>query len=294
MGIKEEITKIAVEQGYEGAKPKSIAQAIDALTDTLAGEDVKSGRSVVDAIRKYAPYVGSGGGGSERVELFNETVTTEDEGGYATAILAFTGDTDADPLVVAFDGTEYELPKSEVEDMMGVTVTYGTPLTDGTPDFSTYPLALVKNSLGWMAYTETAGTHTIVAYAESATPTPTLGPLQEWPRTTDDVPVVGNGLAARRSQVSLLYGSQKVCNMVAPVTNSEFSRIASGVTIADAGISQNDLQGFYAVTHNGSTYTSVRQLDVETGTDGLGDLTFVMPDLSANNETLVVVLGGVG
>lgn len=65
MGIKEEITKIAVEQGYEGAKPKSIAQAIDALTDTLAGEDVKSGRSVVDAIRKYAPYVGSGGGGAE-------------------------------------------------------------------------------------------------------------------------------------------------------------------------------------------------------------------------------------
>lgn len=64
MGIKEEITKIAVEQGYEGAKPKSIAQAIDALTDTLAGEDVKSGRSVVDAIRKYAPYVGDGGGGT--------------------------------------------------------------------------------------------------------------------------------------------------------------------------------------------------------------------------------------
>lgn len=64
MGIKEEITKIAMEQGYDGAKPKSIAQAIDALTDTLAGEDVKSGRSVVDAIRKYAPYVGSGGGGT--------------------------------------------------------------------------------------------------------------------------------------------------------------------------------------------------------------------------------------
>lgn len=63
MGIKEEITKIAVEQGYEGAKPKSIAQAIDALTDTLAGEDVKSGRSVVGAVKALAPYIGSGGGG---------------------------------------------------------------------------------------------------------------------------------------------------------------------------------------------------------------------------------------
>lgn len=62
MGIKEEITKIAVEQGYEGAKPKSIAQAIDALTDTLAGEDVKSGRSVVCAVKALAPYIGGGGG----------------------------------------------------------------------------------------------------------------------------------------------------------------------------------------------------------------------------------------
>lgn len=61
MGIKEEITKIAVEQGYEGAKPKSIAQAIDALTDTLAGEDVKSGRSVVGAVKALAPYIGGGG-----------------------------------------------------------------------------------------------------------------------------------------------------------------------------------------------------------------------------------------
>lgn len=63
MGIKEEITKIAVEQGYEGAKPKSIAQAIDALADTLAGEDVSSPRSIAGAIHALAPYIGSGGEG---------------------------------------------------------------------------------------------------------------------------------------------------------------------------------------------------------------------------------------
>lgn len=63
MGIKEEITKIAVEQGYEGAKPKSIAQAIDALTDTLVGEDVTGSRSIAGAIHALAPYIGSGGGG---------------------------------------------------------------------------------------------------------------------------------------------------------------------------------------------------------------------------------------
>lgn len=77
MGIKEEITKIAVEQGYDGAKPKSIAQAIDALTDTLAGEDVKSGRSVADAIRKYAPYVGDGGGGTTLGALQNAVLTLD-------------------------------------------------------------------------------------------------------------------------------------------------------------------------------------------------------------------------
>lgn len=63
MGIKEEITKIVVEQGYEGAKPKSIAQAIDALADTLAGEDVTGSRSISGAIHALAPYIGSGGGG---------------------------------------------------------------------------------------------------------------------------------------------------------------------------------------------------------------------------------------
>lgn len=165
MGIKEEITKIAVEQGYEGAKPKSIAQAIDALTDTLAGEDVKSGRSVVDAIRKYAPYVG--GGGSGRVELFNETVTTEGGSNYAMANLAFTGDIDADPLVVTFDGTEYELPRSETDGVLGKIVTYGTPFTE-RPSISTYPLAIRSQlSGGWIVYTETAGTYTIVAYTVS-------------------------------------------------------------------------------------------------------------------------------
>lgn len=61
MGIKEEITKIAVEQGYDGAKPKSIAQAIDALADTLAGEDVTGSRSIAGAVKALAPYIGGGG-----------------------------------------------------------------------------------------------------------------------------------------------------------------------------------------------------------------------------------------
>jgi hypothetical protein len=165
--IADELNAISVEHGYTGAAPKTIAGAIDALADTLAGTDVEGKRTIAGAIHALAPYIGGGG---TRVELFDETVTTEDEGGYASAILAFTGDTDADPLVVTFDGMEYELPRSEAEDMMGRTVTYGTPLTESTPDFSTYPLTLVKfygiGSGSWRAYTETAGTYTIAAYTE--------------------------------------------------------------------------------------------------------------------------------
>lgn len=61
--IKEEIAAIAADHGYTGPKPKSTAGAIDALADTLAGTDVKSGRSIAGAIHSIAPYIGSGGGG---------------------------------------------------------------------------------------------------------------------------------------------------------------------------------------------------------------------------------------
>lgn len=58
-----EITKIAVEHGYNGAAPKTITGAIDALADTLAGSDVDSGQTVAQAVRALAPYIGSGGDG---------------------------------------------------------------------------------------------------------------------------------------------------------------------------------------------------------------------------------------
>lgn len=60
---KDEITAIAIEHGYTGKKPDSIAKAIDALADTLAGEDVTGSRSIAGAVKALAPYIGSGGGG---------------------------------------------------------------------------------------------------------------------------------------------------------------------------------------------------------------------------------------
>lgn len=167
MGIKEEITKIAVEQGYEGAKPKSIAQAIDALTDTLAGEDVSSPRSIAGAIHALAPYIGSGGSGAERVELFNETVTTVAVGdvGMATGALAYSGNIDGNTLTVTFDGVEYVLPKS---DEYGYGASYG--MDESVFDFSIYPLYIGfnPNTNEWALFTETAGTYTVIAYTDGS------------------------------------------------------------------------------------------------------------------------------
>lgn len=294
--IAKEFIDIAVAHGYAGPQEElSVQEAIDALTDTLAGSDVDSGRTIAEAVRALAPYIGAGGG-SQRVELFNETVTTVENDGYATAVLAFTGNTDADPLIVTFDGTEYELPRSETTDMMGTTIIYGAPLTEDVPDFSTYPLTLKKNSLGWMAYTETAGTHTIVAYAAPATPTPTptLGPLQPWPYSTPSTPVVGDSLdfTLYLRVNSLRLGNMSVCAEILPRYDAiaPHPQFPSGMTVTgDLGSTPE----FYAVTFapgtgNNYSYASVRQLDVEVMKD-MNGIMFVMPDLTTNGETLVIV-----
>lgn len=285
MGIKEEITKIAVEQGYDGAKPKSIAQAIDALTDTLAGEDVKSGRSVVDAIRKYAPYVGSGGG-TKRVELFNETVATVQDGDFLYAIVSGKK-TDADKVYVTFDGTEYELPR--VETSFGYV--YGA-MSGDNPDFSTYPLALSYNEDegGWLVNTENAGTYQIAAYAEQqATPMPELGSMQQYMYRVDTVPVVGSALpnSGAKFKPSVLVGTTPIAERC--------ECVAAGATVRDF---VDDITGFYAVTEqiniNSSTYASVRQLDVERYMSPLGGIQFTMPALEDDEHLVIVESSGGG
>ena len=61
--IADELNAISVEHGYTGAAPKTIAGAIDALADTLAGTDVEGKRTIAGAVKALAPYIGSGGGG---------------------------------------------------------------------------------------------------------------------------------------------------------------------------------------------------------------------------------------
>lgn len=62
MSIKSEILGIAADHGYEGTA-QTITGAINALADTLAGEDVAGGRTVASAIHALGPYIGGGGGG---------------------------------------------------------------------------------------------------------------------------------------------------------------------------------------------------------------------------------------
>lgn len=67
--IADELNAISVEHGYTGAAPKTIAGAIDALADTLAGTDVEGKRTIAGAVKALAPYIGSGGGGAALGEL---------------------------------------------------------------------------------------------------------------------------------------------------------------------------------------------------------------------------------
>lgn len=59
--IADELNAISVEHGYTGAAPKTIAGAIDALADTLAGTDVEGKRTIAGAVKALAPYIGGGG-----------------------------------------------------------------------------------------------------------------------------------------------------------------------------------------------------------------------------------------
>ena len=64
----DELYAIAVANGYTGAKPTTIIGALDALTDSLAGENIDSGTTVSEAVRAIAPYIGSGSGGGGGVQ----------------------------------------------------------------------------------------------------------------------------------------------------------------------------------------------------------------------------------
>lgn len=64
MSIAKAFNELAVENGGQASTQNSIASAIDALTDALAGEDVPASQSIEGAVRLLGQHIGGGGGGS--------------------------------------------------------------------------------------------------------------------------------------------------------------------------------------------------------------------------------------
>lgn len=83
--VKDEITAIAIDNGYEGAEPSTVKDAVTALADTLAGEDAGSVATIADAIAVLAPYVGAAPSGTIAITENGEGI---DVAQYATADVA--------------------------------------------------------------------------------------------------------------------------------------------------------------------------------------------------------------
>lgn len=68
--IAQELFTIAEAQGGTASGyPRTIAGAVDALTDALAGSDVDSGRTIAEAVAVMGEYIGGGGGGSVTLNM---------------------------------------------------------------------------------------------------------------------------------------------------------------------------------------------------------------------------------
>lgn len=63
--VTKEIMNLARKAGYEGEDKTNVTKAIDALADTLAGENLEQATNVAAAIRKLQPYVGGDGSGGD-------------------------------------------------------------------------------------------------------------------------------------------------------------------------------------------------------------------------------------
>lgn len=86
--IRKAIADIAVANGYEGGEPQTIISALDALTDTLAGDDEDAGKSVNEAINALAPYIGGGGGEFGSILYMTQSTTAPKAGDDASAFSA--------------------------------------------------------------------------------------------------------------------------------------------------------------------------------------------------------------
>lgn len=94
------------------------------------------------------------GGGTSWQTVFEGSVTTEEDSGFATGTVEAS--VSADTVKVTFNGTEYECSKNEDD-------SYGAPWNDSTDafDWSTYPFNFNIHGSVLMFNTESAGTYTL-------------------------------------------------------------------------------------------------------------------------------------
>ena len=67
MTIASAFNEIAVANGGQADTSGTIAGAVDALTDALAGSDVAQGATIEDGVRVLGEYIGGGGGGGSQI-----------------------------------------------------------------------------------------------------------------------------------------------------------------------------------------------------------------------------------
>lgn len=111
--------------------------------------------------------IAEGGAGYDCTEVeasvINETITTEDEGGYGFGTLQSTEKVAEENVIIVFDGVRYECKNGTV----GGNGAYGADFDGEELVFNVYPFRFTSNSDNEL-YTETAGTHTIEVITTTA------------------------------------------------------------------------------------------------------------------------------
>ena len=160
MTIASAFNDIAVAQGGTASKSGSIASAIDALNDALAGSDQPAAQTIEDAVTLLGKHIGSGGGvkvGTVVLDMVNMTLTTLDKSFFypckteeAGGVYAYVGDFDADPVTQAAPGTPVAVDMDAIAspaDFVIVDMSSEDPLLP-LPNKNTYMLVGVDSSEG--------------------------------------------------------------------------------------------------------------------------------------------------
>ena len=89
MTIAQAFNEIAVAQGGTASKSGTIAGAIDALNDALAGSDQDAASTIEDAVRLLGAHISQGGGGGGSSDFTTATVTLVGDGQEDSAYTIF-------------------------------------------------------------------------------------------------------------------------------------------------------------------------------------------------------------